>query len=102
MSQVVSLDAHRALRVLHLVKPRRERLIRTEYSGKHGDRVSRSVTLEGAMRAALLRIAHGEYTSARVYDERYSLFDVTALHIGLRKNGIAITWKRTPKWEFKQ
>jgi hypothetical protein len=102
MGQVVQHTFAQAPLRFKYVKPRAQRLVRTEYSGRHGDRTSRSTTLEGAMRAALLRIAHGEYTTARVYDERHSLFDVVALHIGLRRNGIAITWRRTPKWEFRK
>lgn len=72
------------------------RLILTEYSGGAGDRASRSATLEGALRAAILRIAHGQYDSCRIFDERFGSKSC-ALTIRPAHRGLSITWAN-PRW----
>lgn len=76
-----------------------ERLIRTEYSGSAGDRMGHACTLEGALRAAIIRLAHGEYTGARVYDLRFGekAGARPALTLTRSRTGIALTWT-SPKW----
>lgn len=76
-----------------------ERLITTEYSGKYGDKVGHAASIEGAMRAAIIRIAHGQYSSATIYDARFG-YKSLALTIIHGTKGIDIKWPRTPKWRF--
>lgn len=78
----------------------RERLIRIEYSGGVADRISRASSLEGALKAVVLRIAHGEYSSAKVYDERFG-HSSQAMRIQKAHRGITILWF-SPKWRAVQ
>ena len=73
-----------------------KRLILIEYAGETRSRAS---TIEGALKAVIIRIAHGQYVSAVIYDERFGLARQPALKIEMHRNGIAITWTRTPKWK---
>lgn len=74
-----------------------ERLIITEYSGAHGDRVGRAATLEGALRAATIRIATGQYLRATIFDNRFGSKSkaITAARV---IGGIRITWTKAPRW----
>ena len=73
------------------------RLILTEYSGGVGDRNGRSLTLDGAMRAAVMKVALGVYTSATIFDERFGSKS-QAIKIARSHRGISVVWPRTPKW----
>lgn len=80
---------------------RTPRLIRTEYSGAAGDRLGHAVTIDGALRAAVLRVARGQYTKAVIYDDRFSTEPTTvpALTIKAEPRGLSATWAKTPKWK---
>jgi hypothetical protein len=76
---------------------RRERLITLEYSGGIQDKVSHAATLEGALRAAIIRIAHAQHGQVQIYDCRFG-HKSKAITVKLFKTGIAVTWARNPKW----
>lgn len=74
-----------------------ERLIITEYSGAHGDRAGRAASLQGALRAATIRIATGQYLRAAIFDARFGSKS-KAISVARVIGGIRITWTKTPKW----
>lgn len=77
-----------------------ERLIITEYSGAAGDRVGRAVTLEGALRAATIRLAHNEYNRAVIFDCRFgpkSKAIVVTRSLGI----LQAVWTKGPRWNKK-
>jgi hypothetical protein len=78
-----------------------ERLICTEYSGAAGDRVGHAVTLEGALRAAIIRVATGQYLRAVVYDARFG-HKAKAFTVAHVLGGVHIDWTKTPRWTKKQ
>jgi hypothetical protein len=77
-----------------------ERLIITEYSGAQGDRVGRAVTLEGALRAATIRVATGQYLRAVIFDARFG-HKSKAVSIARVIGGMKIDWPKTPNWSKK-
>lgn len=77
-----------------------ERLIITEYSGIAGDRVGRAVTLEGALRAAIIQVATKQYHRAVIFDARFGAKS-KAITIAEVVGGIDITWSNTPRWTKK-
>lgn len=87
----------------HITNTRRNpRLIRTEYSGAAGDRLGHATTIDGALRAAILRVARGQYTKAAIYDDRFTAGEPTtvpALTITSAARGLRVTWATTPKWK---
>jgi hypothetical protein len=77
-----------------------ERLIITEYSGAAGDRVGRAVTLEGAMRAAMIRLVHNEYNRAVIFDCRFG--SKAKAIVMTRSLGIVqAVWTKAPRWTRK-
>lgn len=80
---------------------KKPRLIRTEYSGAAGDRLGHAATIDGALRAAVLRVARGQYIEAKVFDDRFTTEPTLkpALTIKTAKYGITVTWATTPKWK---
>ena len=60
-----------------------------------------AVTIDGALRAAVLRVARGQYTKAVIYDDRFSTEPTTvpALTIKAAPRGLSATWAKTPKWK---
>lgn len=80
---------------------KRTRLIRTEYSGAAGDRLGHAATIDGALRAAVLRVARGQYTESKIYDDRFAGEPTTvpALTITSAARGLRVTWATTPKWK---
>lgn len=77
-----------------------ERLISTEYSGAHGDRVGWAASLEGALRAATLRIATGQYLRATIFDARFGSKS-KAISVARVIGGVRITWTKAPRWTKK-
>jgi hypothetical protein len=79
-----------------------KRLIKIEYSGKYGDRVCRASSLEGALRAVTIRLAHGEYQKAQVLDERFGTLIARTAQLAFRVErdqiGIIVTWFNKPQW----
>lgn len=74
------------------------RLILTEYSGgADSGRAARSMSLEGALRAALIRIVHGQYDKAVIFDERFG-HKALAITVKLHAKGVTITWPKVPAW----
>ena len=74
------------------------RLILTEYSGgADSGRAARSMSLEGALRAALIRIVHGQYDKAVIFDERFGHKSL-AITVKLHAKGVTITWPKVPAW----
>jgi hypothetical protein len=81
-----------------------QRLIRTSYDAGLG-RTGRSSTLEGALRAAITRVAMGQAAVAEVYDERFGLtpasrrpaVTVRVYHETANRGGLSVTWYK-PKW----
>jgi hypothetical protein len=70
-----------------------QRLIRTYYSGTH-DRTAASCTLEGAIKAAILRLLGGEFTRATIHDTRFGdNVDTHAVTLYFGVRGITIRWK---------
>lgn len=71
-----------------------QRLLRTEYSGAAGDRVAASATLIGAIRAAVVRLALGEYKRATIYDHRFGTGNAHAwcVTVHLRSGSIVLRW----------
>lgn len=47
------------------------RLVRIEYSSPETTKISHASSIEGALRAATIRLAKGEYTSAFITDMRF-------------------------------
>lgn len=86
------------------LQARRPRLILTEYTGGAGDRACRACTIEGAMRAATIRLAHGQYREARIYDERFGATAADrpqvclAVTITTQAGGLTVRWPRKPHW----
>jgi len=80
---------------------KRTRLIRTEYSGAAGDRLGHAATIDGALRAAVLRVARGQYTESAIFDDRFTTEPTTkpALTVKRNKTGVAVVWATTPKWK---
>lgn len=77
-----------------------DRLIRIEYSGGTGHhRLARAATLEGALRASVIRIAHGQYHEAHIYDDRFLEQKKPSLSVVKVSHGINTEWARTPKWK---
>lgn len=70
------------------------RLFRTAYSGRYGDRTSASATMEGAVRAAMMRILAGDYDSARIYDNRFGEHDAShAVTLYFRGTSVIARWR---------
>jgi hypothetical protein len=86
-----------ALVVNNTSKAAYPRLIRTEYSGGTGDRPAHAATLDGALRAAVMRIAQGQYSMARIYDERFGSKSL-AISVHRAHRGVTIVWTKQPKW----
>jgi hypothetical protein len=76
---------------------RRERLITLEYSGGVQDKVSHATTLEGALRAAIIRVGHAQHRQVEIYDCRFG-HKSKAISVEVFKTGIAVTWTHNPKW----
>lgn len=88
----------------------RVRLIRTEYGGSAGDRQGHAVSIEGALRAAVLRVATGQYKTAMIYDDRFAPAGVPTTLPAVRvsfvpatrspatQGGVSIRWAEAPKW----
>ena len=69
------------------------RLFRTTYSGRYGDRTSASATMEGAARAAIMRLLQGDYDAARIYDNRFGEGDTShAVTISMRGTSVDVRW----------
>lgn len=79
-----------------------QRLIRIEYSGGTNYRLSRAATMEGALRAAMLRIATREYSEALVYDDRFVVQSTCSARLTKHAGGLNIQWAKTPKWKEKK
>lgn len=77
-----------------------ERLIITEYSGVAGDRIGHAASLEGALRAATIRVATGQYLEARIYDARFGKKSI-ALLVARFDTGLRVRWTKTPRWTKK-
>ena len=78
-------------------KSQHPRFIVTEYGGGASDRASRSTTLDGALRAALLRVAQGQYTTARIYDCRFGSAQL-ALTVRTSPGGLSVRWETVLQW----
>lgn len=78
-----------------------QRLIMTEYyyNGTDKYRRSHSTTIEGAIRAAILRVVKDEYTNAKIYDERFGALNTFALEIASYDKKVVIIWKKVPRWK---
>ena len=87
--------------VLKLVTPATNvhpRLIMTQYSARNKGRKTRSSSLEGALRAAIIRVVHGEYAEAWIYDERFGTSSL-AVYVKRTNREVLISWLKTPKWK---
>lgn len=78
-----------------------QRLIRIEYSGGANYKLARAATMEGALRAAMLRIAKREYSEAMVYDDRFVQQTTCSLRVTRHAGGLNVHWPKTPKWKEK-
>ena len=76
-----------------------ERLIRIEYTGGANYRVSRVSSMEGAFRAAMIRVAQHQYEQALIFDERFIPQDRPSAGVKLQGNGLVIQWAFEPKWK---
>lgn len=86
-----------ALVVDNTSKALHPRLIVIEYSGGHVDRVARAATLDGAMRSSVLRVAQGQYSTAKVYDCRFGSQSL-AFTVYRSHRGLGVQWTKVPKW----
>lgn len=71
------------------------RLIRTDYSSPETTRAACSATLENAVRAAVVRLLSGQYTTADIHDLRFGTDNPASLavHLSMRPNGsLRINW----------
>jgi hypothetical protein len=83
-------------------KIRVERHIKTLYRGLHGERTAHSCTLEGALRPALIRIVHGDYIEAQIFDNRFGETDGPAILVDRTTPGaVKIRWAPAVKWGIK-
>jgi hypothetical protein len=81
------------------------RLVTSEYSGGVADRIGHSVTIQGAIRSAVVKIAVGLHEEVKIFDGRFGKKSLAVeIHTmrkvkGLTQGGISIVWAKAPRWE---
>jgi hypothetical protein len=80
------------------VKQGQPRLIRIEYSGAADLKVGRAVTIEGAIRASVLRVAQKQYANALIFDNRFMEQKEYNIRIHKTPSGVSIYFRNQPRW----